>query len=263
MKLRRLFLFLPAIALLTTGSVKAQQPLFFGKDTRVAIQPKQLPWQAIGQLMTASKRKCSGTLVAPDIVLTAGHCFVGRHGELDAALTFTIGQEGDPSAQRARAVHVYIEQRLLKGLIRRPDGLVIPPSIASYDFAFVRLNKPIGKISGYLPVFNGPLSALNTALKQHHYTITQAGYPTDSNNTMMADKNCKATQLHQDGLLGHHCNTLPGDSGSPIFIYIDGKPIIIAVQSSAPDAKDRHLADNIAVTTPLLQKQLRHFIKNR
>ena len=50
--------------------------LFFGQDDRVRTRPDHQPWLAVGQLQTRSRTICTGALVAPDVVLTAGHCFI-------------------------------------------------------------------------------------------------------------------------------------------------------------------------------------------
>ncbi|VFS87043.1 V8-like Glu-specific endopeptidase [Kluyvera cryocrescens] len=42
--------------------------------------------------------------------------------------------------------------------------------------------------------------------------------------------------------------TLPGDSGSPLLLKTDAGWQVIAVQSSAPAAKDRWRADNRAIS---------------
>jgi protease YdgD len=52
-----------------------QLVLFFGKDDRVKTDPDSGLWQAVGQLETKSHLVCTATLVAPDVVVTAGHCF--------------------------------------------------------------------------------------------------------------------------------------------------------------------------------------------
>lgn len=51
----------------------------------------------------------------------------------------------------------------------------------------------------------------------------------------------------QKAVLSHQCDTLPGDSGSPLLLKVNGEWKLIGVQSSAPAAKDRYLADNRAI----------------
>lgn len=239
----------------------APPPIGLFTNERVTVPTDQLPWRAIGQLVTVHKRKCTGTLIAPDVVLTAGHCFVDHRGRLDPAYLFTLSVEHNAKPQQVYADHVYVERSLFANLIRRPDGLVIPAHIAPRDFAFVRLKEPIGLTVGYLPIFEGSLSALANLLEEYRFTVTQAGYPSDRNNTLYAHKDCRAKKVQPDGRLAHRCHTLSGDSGSPIFVNIGGQDTIIAVQSSAPDAKDREQADNMAITTSRLRKKLQHFLK--
>ncbi|ENJ4425336.1 trypsin-like serine protease, partial [Salmonella enterica] len=51
--------------------------LFFNHDDRVPVaDPTQSPWDAIGQLETASGNLCTATLISPHIALTAGHCLL-------------------------------------------------------------------------------------------------------------------------------------------------------------------------------------------
>jgi protease YdgD len=80
---------------------------------------------------------------------------------------------------------------------------------------------------------------------------------------MMAHKNCLATEMHSDGRLGHRCDTLPGDSGSPMLASINGKTTIIAIQSSAPNARDRYRADNMSLSAPAFYTALQRFILSK
>ena len=58
-------------------SAKDIKTLFFGQDERVLVKdPTQSPWDAIGQLETASGNLCTATLISPHLALTAGHCLL-------------------------------------------------------------------------------------------------------------------------------------------------------------------------------------------
>ena len=60
-----------------TLSAKDVKTLFFGHDDRTRVSdPTQPPWDAIGQLETASGNLCTATLIAPNLALTAGHCLL-------------------------------------------------------------------------------------------------------------------------------------------------------------------------------------------
>ena len=59
-------------------SAKELKTLFFGHDDRTRVtDPTQAPWDAIGQLETASGNLCTATLITPQLALTAGHCLAG------------------------------------------------------------------------------------------------------------------------------------------------------------------------------------------
>lgn len=62
-----------------TDSAEAEniKTLFFGHDDRIKVtDPTQSPWDAIGQLETASGNLCTATLISPHLALTAGHCLL-------------------------------------------------------------------------------------------------------------------------------------------------------------------------------------------
>lgn len=263
MKLPRIALCLALIPALAQSAPlsKEHKILFFGKDDRVLEKPERAPWRSVGQLETRSRTICTGTLVAPDVVLTAGHCFVDEKGRFDPATSFTVGLWGDEYTALSRIKEVQVDKAFLKGLIRKRDGLYIPPRIAPRDFAFVRLATPLGNSQGTVPVFSGDAQALKTLLSRQNWTITQGGYPVDDQRHLRAHHGCKATALRSDGRLTHRCDTLEGNSGSPIFIIdAKGQATIVAVQSSAPPAARRKLEDNMSVSAPVFQKALQAFI---
>lgn len=267
MKLRLLGLALAAMTsslpIAAHKLTREQLTLFFGKDDRVAVGPSGMPWQTIGRLQTMGGLQCTATLVAPDVALTAGHCFVSARGQLDPAQDFTIGLKGQQYAKRVAITKVMVNRQLLRGLIHKRDGVYVPESVARYDYAFVRLAEPLGNTYGYLPVFGGSRAELSKALAKINKRMVHVGYPEDTQGVMMAHKRCLATELHRDGRLGHRCDTLPGDSGSPMLATIDGKTVIIAIQSSAPNASDRYRADNMSLTAPVFYNSLQRFIQKK
>jgi protease YdgD len=243
---------------------REQLTLFFGKDNRVQVGPGGMPWQAIGRLQTVGGLQCTATLVSPNVAITAGHCFVGPRGQLDPAQDFTLGLNGEEHyTKKVTVSKVWVNRHLLRGLIHRRDGVYVPESVAHYDYAFIRLSEPVGNTFGYLPVFSGNRAALSAALSKTGKRMTHVGYPEDTHGIMMAHKNCLATQIHSDGRLGHRCDTLAGDSGSPMLATIDDKTMIIAIQSSAPNASDRYRADNMSLIAPVFYPQLQRFIQGK
>lgn len=78
--------------------------------------------------------------------------------------------------------------------------------------------------------------------------MTQAGYPEDHLDTLYSHQNCEVTGWAQTSVMSHQCDTLPGDSGSPLMLHTDDGWQLIGVQSSAPAAKDRWRADNRAIS---------------
>lgn len=242
---------------------REQLTLFFGKDDRVAVGPAGMPWQTIGRLQTMGGLQCTATLVAPDVALTAGHCFVNARGELDPAQDFTIGLKGEKFSKRVPITKVLVSRKLLRGLIHKRDGVYVPESVGRYDYAFIRLAEPLGNTYGYLPVFAGSRTDLVRALAGTHKRMVHVGYPEDTQGIMMAHKNCLATDMQRDGRLGHRCDTLPGDSGSPMLATFNGKTVIVAIQSSAPNARDRYRADNMSLSAPMFYPALQNFIRSR
>ena len=235
--------------------------LFFGKDDRVKTDPDSGLWQAVGQLETKSHLVCTATLVAEDVVVTAGHCFINRHGRFDPAITFTVGLAGKEYSEQSTIRDVQVDKTFLAGLEHRPDGTYIPKKIAGRDFAFVRLSEPLGRSRGVIPVFAGDSQALKQQLHSIGNTITNGGYPLDDLTHLLVHNNCLATGLLADGRLTHRCDTLEGNSGSPILARINGRMTLIGIQSSAPVASRRRKEDNMALSSPVFYQQLQQFIQ--
>jgi hypothetical protein len=105
----------PALSQEQLGVPRPQWGAFFsGKDRRVPIEPAAWPWQAIGRVNVADRvvrRYCTGTLVGPRLVLTAGHCLydfrLGRWAK-PAQVHFVAGLARDASAGHSTAVELIV-----------------------------------------------------------------------------------------------------------------------------------------------------------
>lgn len=231
--------------------------LFFGKDDRKPIDDTaSMPWEAIGQLETASGNLCSATLISTHLALTAGHCLLTPPGNVDhaVALRFIANTHGDWRYE-IHDIETRVDPALGKKLKADGDGWIVPSSAAPYDYGLVILRNPPSGITP-VPLFEGSRSELTAALKAEQRRVTQAGYPEDHLDTLFSHSNCLITGWAQKGVLSHQCDTLPGDSGSPLLLKIDNGWQLIAVQSSAPAAKDRYEADNRAIAVTAFRDNL-------
>ncbi|WP_413738830.1 trypsin-like serine peptidase [Sodalis sp. RH21] len=235
---------------------KEQKALFFGHDHRQAItDPNEWPWQAIGQVETASGNLCTATLISPHLALTAGHCVLAPGGNIDKAVMLRFVAEDQRWRYQTNAIETLVDRKLGQRLKASGDGWIVPPDAAAYDFALIRLTKVFKKIKP-LPLWQGDTQELTLQLQQANRQVTQAGYPEDHLDTLYRHQNCQVTGWAQTAVLSHRCNTLPGDSGSPLMLYTLTGWRLIAIQSSAPLPKDRYRADNRALAVTAIGNEL-------
>ena len=229
-------------------SAKDIRTLFFGHDDRVKVNnPTEHPWDAIGQLETASGNLCTATLISPHLALTAGHCLLTPpRGKDDKAVALRFVSQKGVWRYEIHGIEGRVEPTLGRRLKPDGDGWIVPPAAAAWDFALIVLRYPPTGIAP-VPLFEGDKTALTAALKAADRKVTQSGYPIDHLDSLYTHSDCIVTGWAQSSVLSHQCDTLPGDSGSPLMLKTGAQWQVIGVQSSAPSAKDRQRADNRAI----------------
>lgn len=235
----------PAVAL-----TRAEQILFFGQDDRIKVNPRQEPWSMVIKWQTRAHTTCTGALVAPDIIVSAGHCLLTEQGRFDPGTWAYAGYRNGRYAHRRPIAAAWVPPGFIKGLSYRKDGLYIDAAVAHLDISFLRLQRPFPAAVGQFllaPAERVPYLRLINALG---WRATQSGYARDQEETQLAHPNCRLTRFNGNKTLQHRCDTLEGDSGAPIFALVNGRPTLLAIQSSAPPPHERYLADNISVSVP-------------
>ncbi|MCG8707879.1 serine protease [Brenneria sp. 4F2] len=240
-----------------SDAARQQQILFFNHDDRDRVpDATQWPWHAIGQLETASGNLCTATLISPHLALTAGHCVLlpptGKADRL-VALRFLAADNG--WQYETKDIEALVNQKLGRKLEADGDGWIVPPAAAPLDYALIRLTQTPPGIEP-LPLWRGSRRELTQSLAQHGRHVTQAGYPEDHQDTLYRHQDCLITGWIQQVVLSHRCDTLPGDSGSPLILRTESGWAIVGIQSSAPAADDRDIADNRAVSVIAIRNML-------
>ena len=114
--------------------------LFFGQDDRIFISaPYAAPFNAIGKLETEAASQCTATLVAPNLAVTAAHCFFMEPHKFDKGRWFWAGYHQGKWQARYQVTGQVFHSRFRKGLDYVGEGVYIKPAVAGYDIAWLKL----------------------------------------------------------------------------------------------------------------------------
>lgn len=195
-------------------------PGIVGGDDRAPLDSTAWPWQAIGRLNQPHGGYCTATLIAPDAVLTAGHCLTDRRtGQRLAArdLVFVADLRRDDDLGYARG-------RTLDHA--PPADLGTAPGLEALagDWAVVRLEHP-------LPIRPVPIRPLPDAGPSPR--LQRAGYGQDRPNLLSLHDGCRVSgRLAEGRVLVCDCDGTHGDSGSPLLLREGGRAWIVGVLSA-------------------------------
>lgn len=197
-------------------------------------------WEAVGRLDVAGGRSfCTATLIAPDLVLTAGHCLYHprTHKPLSARdLTFRAGLRRGVSAVDVRAVAVAVHPQF-KFNQRTGSGNV------AYDLALIRLAQP---------VTHARIRPFATASRPGNgNSVGVVSYARRRSDTASLEQGCSVLGSRSNVLL-MDCRVDFGASGAPVFaLGADGQPRIVSVISAAARMSGRNVALGTDLSRPL------------
>lgn len=195
-------------------------------------------WQGVGRLNIGRNSFCTGSLIAPDLVLTAAHCLYDKvTGERidDAEIEFLADwRNGRASAYRN-----------VTRSIAHPDFTFSADNFATRvanDLAILELDQPIRNTSIASFATQGGL--------QDGAEVGVVSYAQDRADSPSLQEVCHVL-ARQGGSLVLSCNVDFGSSGAPIFVMQDGAPKIVSLVSAKAKIRGKPVSLGTGLEAPL------------